>query len=294
MKRFFVLLSAALMCLCIGAATVETEKWTGNEAISWNSDIPGTQFETPSGIFGGLEEGDIIKVYTSVTGAEYGDPQYVLTYKAGDSWSWTDLSVSVDGDGVISYTVESSTVASEIADRGLVFRGQNWTATKITVTSSSVKELWSGTLVLGDWGQLESLRYDGKGALANAKAGDVVRVTFTNALEDCFIGVCDAGSYSEFEGGSFNPEASEAAQSVVYRVTSATEESIREKGIVVKGKNATLTRIELDNATAVGEVKSVMQPVKADNVYYNLQGQRVEKPVKGGLYIRNGKKVQFK
>jgi hypothetical protein len=81
---------------------------------------------------------------------------------------------------------------------------------------------------------------------------------------------------------------------VVYRVTSATEESIREKGIVVKGKNATLTRIELDNATAVGEVKNALQPVKADNVYYNLQGQRVEKPVKGGLYIYNGKKVQFK
>lgn len=294
MKRFFVLLSAALMCLGMGAATVETEKWTGSEPVSWSGDIPGTQFETPSGIFGGLEEGDIIKVYTSVTGAEYGDPQYVLTYKAGDSWIWTDLTVSVDGDGVISYTVESATVASEIADRGLVFRGQNWTATKITVTGSSVKELWSGTLVLGDWGQLESLRYDGKGALANAKAGDVVRVTFTNTLEDSFIGVCDAGSYSEFDDGSFNPEASEAAQSVVYKVTSATEESIREKGIVVKGKNATLTRIELDNATAVGEVKSALQPVQADNVYYNLQGQRVEKPVKGGLYIYNGKKVQFK
>jgi len=293
MKKLYFLLMFSFMCLNMSAEMVETEKWTGNEAISWNSDIPGTQFETPSGTFSGLAVGDIIKIYTEVTGVEYGDPQYVVTYKAGSGWEWTDLAISFDNN-VISYTVSEATVATEIADRGLILRGQNWTATKITVTSSSVKELWSGTLVLGDWGQLESLRYDGKGALANAKAGDVVRVTFTNALEDCFIGVCDAGSYSEFEGGSFNPEASEAAQSVVYRVTSATEESIREKGIVVKGKNATLTRIELDNATAVGEVKSVMQPVKADNVYYNLQGQRVEKPVKGGLYIYNGKKVQFK
>ena len=293
MKKLYFLLMFSFMCLNMSAEMVETEKWTGNEAISWNSDIPGTQFETPSGTFSGLAVGDIIKIYTEVTGVEYGDPQYVVTYKAGSGWEWTDLAISFDNN-VISYTVSEATVATEIADRGLVFRGQNWTATKITVTGSSVKELWSGTLVLGDWGQLESLRYDGKGALANAKAGDVVRVTFTNALEDCFIGVCDAGSYSEFEGGSFNPEASEAAQSVVYRVTSATEESIREKGIVVKGKNATLTRIELDNATAVGEVKSALQPVQADNVYYNLQGQRVEKPVKGGLYIRNGKKVQFK
>lgn len=293
MKRLYFLLMFAFMCLSMSAETVETEKWTGSEAISWNSDIPGTQFETPSGTFSGLVEGDIIKIYTEVTGVEYGDPQYVVTYKAGSGWEWTDLVTTFD-NGVISYTVTDATVATEIADRGLILRGQNWTAKKITVTGSSVKSLWSGALELGDWGQLESLRYEGKGALAYANVNDVIRVTFVNTLEDCYLGVCDAGTYSEFEDGSFNPAASAEAQTVQYVVTASTVESIREKGIVVKGKNATLTRIELDNATAVGEVKSALQPVKADNVYYNLQGQRVEKPVKGGLYIYNGKKVLFK
>lgn len=47
-----------------------------------------------------------------------------------------------------------------------------------------------------------------------------------------------------------------------------------------------------DNPTAIGEVKSAAQPVKADNVYYNINGQRVEKPTKG-IYILNGKKVLF-
>lgn len=47
-----------------------------------------------------------------------------------------------------------------------------------------------------------------------------------------------------------------------------------------------------DDPTAIGEVKSATQPLKADNVYYNLNGQRVEKPTKG-IYILNGKKVLF-
>ena len=47
-----------------------------------------------------------------------------------------------------------------------------------------------------------------------------------------------------------------------------------------------------DDPTAIGEVKSAAQPVQADNVYYNLNGQRVEKPTKG-IYILNGKKVLF-
>jgi hypothetical protein len=292
MKRLYFLFTFAFICLSMSAETVETEKWTGNEAISWNSDIPGTQFETPSGTFSGLAEGDIIKIYTEVTGVEYGDPQYVVTYKAGSGWEWTDLAISFDNN-VISYTVTEATVATEIADRGLILRGQNWTAKKITVTTSSVKSLWSGVMELGDWGQLESLRYEGKGALAYANVNDVIRITFVNALEDCYLGVCDAGTYSEFENGSFNPAASAEAQTVQYVVTASTVESIREKGIVVKGKYATLTSVELDYATAIGEIKSDSREQKADGIYYNLQGQRVEKPVKG-VYIKNGKKVLFR
>ena len=33
---------------------------------------------------------------------------------------------------------------------------------------------------------------------------------------------------------------------------------------------------------------------KDDGVWYNLNGQRVERPVKGGLFFRNGKKVMVK
>ena len=109
----------------------ERTVWEGNEAISWNNEVaPGTQLETPDGIFAGLAKDDVIKLYTTTT---YDEPQYVVTYKKGDTWEWTDLQTTVS-EGVISYTVADATIAQEIADRGLVIRGQAFNLTKITVS----------------------------------------------------------------------------------------------------------------------------------------------------------------
>ena len=112
----------------------EQTVWEGNEPISWNNEVaPGTQLETPDGIFAGLAKDDVIKLYTTTT---YDEPQYVVTYKKGDSWEWTDLQTTIS-NGVISYTVADATIAQEIADRGLVIRGQAFNLTKITVTKPS-------------------------------------------------------------------------------------------------------------------------------------------------------------
>ena len=246
------LLLVVLMAMTVNAKTVEKTVWEGCEAISWNTDVaPGTQFETPSGIFSGLAAGNVVKIYTSTT---YDNPQYVVTYKKGNGWDWTDLTTSVD-DGVISFTVADETQATEIAERGLILRGQAWTATKITVSTEEADDpveegtattLWSGTKDLGDWGNFESLRYDGKGELANAKVGDDIRVTFSNATEGWQVYVCDAASYGEFTDGYFDGSALEESQTVSFRIANATVlEAIQDRGIVVKGKLATLTKIEI-------------------------------------------------
>lgn len=108
----------------------EQTVWEGNEPISWNTEVaPGTQYETPEGTFAGLAKDDVIKLYTTTT---YDEPQYVVTYKKGDSWEWTDLQTTIS-NGVISYTVADATIAQEIADRGLIIRGQAFNLTKITV-----------------------------------------------------------------------------------------------------------------------------------------------------------------
>ncbi len=254
MKKVITLMLALVAAMVVNAKTVETTVWEGNEAVSWKpEEVPGKQVDISSDVFSGsgLTTGNVVKIYTTT---EYENPQYVVTYKAGDSWIWTDLTITVD-EGVISFTVENATMATEIVGRGLVLRGQAWTATKITVTkevedegddTGTATELWSGTKALGNWTNFENLRYDGKGALANAKVGDDIRVTFTNAAEGWQVYVCDAASYSEFTDGYFAGAAKEEAQSVSFRIANATVlEAIQVRGIVVKGKLATLTKIEI-------------------------------------------------
>lgn len=138
MKRLLSIMTCVMTVLGM-QAEVKTA-WEGSEAISWNENIPGTQYELEGTTFTGLAQGDIISIYTTLTAGDYGNPQYVVTYKAGDSWSWTDLAVSVSDDGVITYTVESEQTATEIAERGLIFRGQAYTITKITVETPSGDE----------------------------------------------------------------------------------------------------------------------------------------------------------
>ncbi len=254
MKRKLISTFVVLFTMVYGAKAKIVEKtvWEGSEAISWNAEAyPGTQFEAPSGTFTGLAKDDVVKIYTTTT---YEDPNYVVTYKKGDGWTWTDLATTIT-EGVISFTVADDTQATEIAERGLILRGQAWTATKITISTEEADDpveegastqLWSGTNSLGDWGNFESLRYEGKGELANAKVGDDIRVTFTNATEGWQVYVCDAASYGEFTGGYFDGSAQEEAQTVSFRIANATVlEAIQDRGIVVKGKQVTLTKIEI-------------------------------------------------
>lgn len=137
----FLLTLAMVFGLMPGMASTAlaagTSVWTGEEQISWNTDeAPGSQYETSGDIFSGLQAGETISVSAKLTDG-CNDPRYVLTYKAGDDWTWTDLNINVSDDGtIITYTVESDQIASDIAERGLVFRGQGYTITNITVTTA--------------------------------------------------------------------------------------------------------------------------------------------------------------
>lgn len=130
MKKLSFVLCTLSLCSFLGLSAKETVVWTGNEPISWNTEVYAvTQFETPKGIFAGLQKDYLIKVVV-VPGMD--EPQYVMTYKAGESWNWTDLAITVK-DSIMSYTVETDSIATEIADRGLIFRGQGYNITSILV-----------------------------------------------------------------------------------------------------------------------------------------------------------------
>ena len=116
-----------------GEPYVDIEVWTGDVAISWNQEVyAGSELDTynvQQDMFAGLAEGDSIKVY--YTGAIDG-AQFALTYKAGEGWSWTDLVVA-QKDGFFAYKVASNAIALDIADHGLVIRGQGYHAVRIVI-----------------------------------------------------------------------------------------------------------------------------------------------------------------
>lgn len=107
--------------------------WTGNTAISWNAEeYPGVQFDTydaQQDMLAGLAKDDSIKIYyaEAIEGA-----QFALTYKAGDEWTWTDLAVT-NHTSFFAYRVASNEIAQDIADHGLVIRGQGYHATRIVI-----------------------------------------------------------------------------------------------------------------------------------------------------------------
>ena len=148
MKKFIFCLLSFSVAVFAPARASETVVWSGDTAISWNQDVyVGVQFETALDLFAGLAKDDTIKV-TVV--AHIDEPQYVITYKAGDQWAWTDIEGLAPVDGVISYIVPDETMANEIATRGLVFRGQGYNITQISIASEDQEPEQPIVLVEGD------------------------------------------------------------------------------------------------------------------------------------------------
>ena len=62
--------------------------------------------------------------------------------------------------------------------------------------------------------------------------------------------------------------------------------------MVISDRDDDMIAIPLFAGDATG-ISDVLQRVGEEEVYYNLQGQRIDKPGKG-IYIKNGKKVMIK
>ena len=52
------------------------------------------------------------------------------------------------------------------------------------------------------------------------------------------------------------------------------------------------TTMKVGDTTGINSI--INGEVKGEDVWYNLNGQRIAQPTKKGLYIHNGKKVIFK
>ena len=287
MKKILTLIVGLLAMT--SAQAEERTVWEGSEAISWNTEVvPGTQFETPEGTFSGLSVGNTIRIYTTTT---YEEPQYVVTYKKGDSWEWTDLETTV-ANGIISFTIADEQTAREIADRGLILRGQAWTATKITVDAEAPKPVegeqtvWEGSEPIS-WNtevapgtQYETVEGIFKGLAAN----DVVRAYTTTEYEAPQYVI----TYKKGDSWEWTDLVTSVADGIITFTVEdaqmATE--IADRGLIFRGQAYTLTKITVTKGGTTGINTNLTN--KDSNETYNLLGQKVK--TWRGLIIKNGKK----
>ena len=263
MKHFFSLFAA--LCAAVTIYAAERVVWTGNEPISWNTEVyAGTQFETPSGTFDGLSKDQTIKV-TVVPGID--EPQYVMTYKAGTGWEWTDLAAEVTAN-VMSYTVESEQIAQEIADRGLIFRGQGYNITQIAIVEEDIvpiepgkpytdTEVWSGNVAIS-WNQevYAGTELDTYAIKQDMFAGldecDSIKVYFTDAIQDAQFNL----TYKAGDGWEWTSlEVAQKDGFFTYRVASEQiAQQIADRGLVIRGQGYHAVRIVVgkpETSTAV-------------------------------------------
>ena len=134
------IISICILCsvFCILNAAERTV-WEGNIAISWdNTKYIGLQFDTHDYgdiFFPDMKAEDTIRV--SISDIEE-NAQFVLGYKAGNDWTWTDLEGTVvEGDSVIIYPIATDGIATLIKERGLIVKGIYFHARRIVVRTAA-------------------------------------------------------------------------------------------------------------------------------------------------------------
>lgn len=291
MKKIFSLI-VGLLAFTVAQAEERTV-WEGSEQISWNTEVaPGTQFETPEGTFTGLSVGNTIRIYTTTT---YEEPQYVVTYKKGDSWEWTDLETTF-ASGIISFTIADEQTATEIAERGLILRGQAWTAIKITVDAEAPKPVegeqtvWEGSEPIS-WNTevAPGTQYEtAEGIFNGLAADDVIRAYTTTTYEEPQYVI----TYKKGDSWEWTDLNTIVADGIITFTVAdaqmATE--IADRGLIFRGQAYTLTKITVTKGGSTG-INTIFTN-KYSDVTYNLLGQKVR--TWRGLIIKNGKKYIIK
>lgn len=216
----------------------ERTVWAGNQPISWNQEVyEGSQYELAN--VPGLTAGDILRVYVT-PGIE--NPNYVITYKAGGSWEWTDLSIS-ESEGIVTYVVAGTAEASDIADRGLIFRGQGYNITRVAIADPATrKQVWSsGVKVENFETKGEAYNY-----LANIRQGYTIKV-YTEQLSEY---VSYQMQDKEGEGWSWTTLPITLGEGyMTYTVeTREKAEWIRDRGLVINGYGYAAKAIAVETA----------------------------------------------
>ena len=255
-----------LTAMAVTANAEMTTVWEGtHETGSWDWDM---RLELTADQFSALQNGDKMVISMSQNVDDAGnEPRYQYDITANDyvenrepqrtSIARGDL--STNGDITINLTDEQ---VSLLKNCGMIIHGHYVTITKIAVGTEeggevtppdtpeegTTTELWSGNTATGDWKELVALSYDNKpAALATAKIGDVITIDYNTTGEDPHVRIANPNGWESFDEKSETAATiQDNGQTFTYTIENvATLEIIQRDGILVRGKNITITKVEL-------------------------------------------------
>ena len=94
-------------------------------------------------------------------------------------------------------------------------------------------------------------------------------------------------------GADYNPQGTVGTEySITVTFSQDVYNKLSQSGMIIQGNNVTITKAVLEGTPVTG-ITPLRIERPADNLIYNLSGQRVSSPSKG-IYIQNGKKIIIK
>ena len=309
MKKLFFICALCAVFSTLNAAEVEV--WVGNIAISWdNTRYIGMQFDTRDYgdiFFPDMKAEDTIRV--SISDIEE-NAQFVLGYKAGDNWEWTDLEGTVvEGDSVIIYPIATDGIATLIKERGLIVKGIYFHARRIVVRTAATTpepidpeeptgeyeftDVWTGDKAIS-WNtevyageQFDTYVFQ-QDMFAGIAKDDSIKVYYAQAIS----GAQFAASYKAGDNWDWTDLAIvEKDGFYAYRVADEQmAQWIADRGIVLRGQGYHATRIAVGKPKATEGLESIQSSVISsqkilrngqvlivrEDAVYTILGQKIQ------------------
>ena len=249
MKKLFIL----LLTILLGVGSVNAkELWTGSCAIG---DWSGSTVMVDKEQLSDAAVGNVIKVTFAAYAekAGNGDDVTYWQYSLGQKDNgWMGLTGFADGNlnkgqKSASYVLTSDNV-DELQAYGLVVSGRYITVTKVELLNTTEENVWTGSTETGDWASNVALTYNDKGILANAQMNDYVRMTYTVTASGAQAAIQNAGWSSLIgkDDNSYVAEGDNTGKTLIFAIDdAATLEGIQMNGLLLRGKNITITGCDL-------------------------------------------------
>ena len=241
MKKLFSIFSALLVSLAMQAAQVTQNVWGG--ALELTNDEFQPRNETL------FVAGQTLRL-SFVNNSGW---MQVFHKDGGNGWNSTDLVNGLDLSSGYVEVILSSTAASEIQKYGgLYIKGENIVLKSIDLIYDNgvapemePTTIWIGNLTAPVNEESTETCIDASN-FANAKAGDKIRFHFSNVAGADYFQMCAVTkNYSWETSHTYMSYAGVTAPTVDITIVAEGLEDLKARGLYFKGKNVTITEVEL-------------------------------------------------